>query len=125
MISSRARASSTCPRPVTLPVPFRNRLAGLILDSLHDAEARRALEAVAAVCDDPRALGGGAELPERFPRDLFEERDGGLRVKGGWNEHAAELGDRSRRAWRALRPRVLVPRGAPLDAAAPLFDTAA
>src|SRR4029077_14231432 len=88
-------------------------------------EARRGLEAMAAVCDDPSAL-EGADLPERFPRDLFEEQDGGLRVKSGWKEHAAELGDRSRRASRVLRPRLLVPPGASLmtvlDAAASLFD---
>jgi DUF309 family protein family protein len=112
---------------VTLPLALRNRLAGLILDALHDAEARRGLEALAAVCDDPTALSGAAELPKRFPRDLFEERDGGLRVRGGWTEHAAELGDRTRRAWRMLRARELVARGMPLaatlDAAALLFDT--
>ena len=39
-----------------LPLPLRNCLAGLILDSLHDEGARRVLEAVAAVSADPTAL---------------------------------------------------------------------
>ena len=41
-----------------LPLPLRNVLTGLILDSLHDDGARRGLEAVAAVCADPKALEG-------------------------------------------------------------------
>ncbi len=111
---------------MTLPLPLRNRLAELIIESLHDAEARRGLEAVATACADPKALNVAADLPESFPRDLFEEREGCLRLKSGWKQHAAELGDRSRRAWRVLHPRPLCPRGAPLGAslgaAALLFD---
>jgi len=111
---------------VTLPLPLRNRLAELILESLHDPEARRGLEAVAAVCANPRALMRVADLPERAPRDLFEERDGGLQVKSGWREYAAELRERSRRAWRAIADRPLdppeAPLGATLGAAASLFD---
>jgi hypothetical protein len=34
---------------VTLPLALRNRLAGLILDALHDADARRTLDALASV----------------------------------------------------------------------------
>jgi len=67
-----------------------------------------------------------ADLPERAPRDLFEERDGGLQVKSGWREYAAELRERSRRAWRAIADRPLdppeAPLGATLGAAARLFD---
>jgi len=111
---------------VTLPLPLRNRLAELILESLHDPEARRGLEAVAAVCSDPTALTRVADLPERAPRDLFEERDGGLQVKSGWREYAAEFRERSRRAWRAIADRPLDPPeaglGATLGAAARLFD---
>jgi hypothetical protein len=81
---------------VTLPLPLRNRLADLILDSLHDAGARKGLEALAAICADPRALVG------------------------------RELGERAARAWRALGDRPLDPPDAPLPlalaAAADLFD---
>ena len=45
---------------MTLPLPLRNRLADLILDALHDDRARRALQAVAAVCADPRAFPAAA-----------------------------------------------------------------
>jgi len=111
---------------VTLPLPLRNRLAELILESLHDPEARRGLEAVATVCADPRALTHVGELPARVPRDFFEERAGGLQVKSGWKEYAAELRRRSGRAWRAIRDRPLDPADAPLGtilaAAALLFD---
>ena len=119
-------ARHTRPPSVTLPLPLRNRLAELILESLHDPEARRGLEAVAAVCSDPRALTRVADLPERAPRDLFEERDGGLQVKSGWREYAAEFRERSRRAWRAIADRPLDPPeaglGATLGAAGRLFD---
>ncbi|HEV8437628.1 MAG TPA: DUF309 domain-containing protein [Methylomirabilota bacterium] len=109
---------------MTLPLPLRNRLAGLILDSLHDAEARVALESMAALADDPGPP--GAPMPERLPRDLLEECGGVLRIKSEWAEHAAELGDRSRRAWRVLGARPLdsahAPLAATLRAAAVLFD---
>ncbi len=111
---------------MTLPLPLRNRLVELILDSLHDPEARRGLEAVVAVCADPRACARVADLPEGAPRDLFEERDGGLRLKSGWKEYEAELCDRSRRAWRVIDSRPMEPSDAPLGralvAAALLFD---
>lgn len=111
---------------MTLPLPLRNRLAELILESLHDPEARRGLEAVAAVCGDPRACARLADLPERAPRDFFEERNGGVRLKSGWKEHAAELRERSQRAWRVIDGRPVDPPEPPLDralgAAALLFD---
>jgi hypothetical protein len=110
---------------VTLPLPLRNRLADLILDSLHDAGARKGLEALAAVCADPRAL-VGRERPPAFPADLFEPRGDGLALKSGWAAHAPELGERAARAWRALGDRPLDPPDAPLPlalaAAADLFD---
>jgi hypothetical protein len=40
----------------TLPLPARNRLARAILDALHDPEARRALQALAAGADAERWL---------------------------------------------------------------------
>ena len=111
---------------MTLPRPLRNRLAELILDSLHDADARRGLGAVAAVCADSTALARIVDLPRRAMRDCFEEEDGGVRLKNGWKQYADDLRERSRRAWRAIDDRPLDPPDAPLevalDAAAVLFD---
>jgi DUF309 family protein family protein len=100
-----------------LPLPLRNVLAGLILDSLHDEGARRALEAVAAVCADPTALEGPGILPEAFPGDIFERRDGGLRLKSGFKEFAAEFAERAERARRLLHLRPFDPENPPLDVA--------
>lgn len=112
--------------PVTLPLPLRNRLAELIIDSLHDPEARKGLEAVVAACADPGAVDDARTWPEAFPRDLFERRAGAVRLKAGFQQHASELGERSGRAWRLLAGRPLDPPQASLDAAlgaaAALFD---
>lgn len=112
--------------PLSLPLPLRNSLAELIIDSFHDAEARRGLEAVTATCADPAGLGGAVEIPARFPRDWFEQGEKGLELKAEWKEHADELRERAGRAWQALRGRPLDRAGAPLetglDAAAVLFD---
>jgi hypothetical protein len=112
--------------PVSLPLPLRNRLSELIIDSLHDADARRGLEAVTAVCADATALAGAVEAPAQFPRDWLEEGKHGLELKGAWKEHAGELCERAGRAWQALRGRPLDRANAPLatglDAAALLFD---
>jgi Domain of unknown function (DUF309) len=109
---------------VTLPLPLRNRLTDLILDSLHDAEARKGLEALAAACADSRAPAGG--WPPAFPADLFERRGKGLTLKSGWREHAAEFGERVARAWHAIGTRPLDHADAPLavalTAAGALFD---
>jgi hypothetical protein len=60
------------------------------------------------------------------PRDFFEERGGGLQLKSEWREHAADLRERSARAWRAIEHRPLDPPDATLESAlsaAPLlFD---
>ena len=101
---------------MTLPLPLRNRLADLVLDALHDADARRALEAVAAVCADARAL-GGAPPPPAFPADLFERRDGAWRLRSGYREHAAPFAERARRAARALADRALDASDPPLEIA--------
>ena len=101
---------------MSLPLPLRNRIADLVLDALHDAEARRGLLAVAAVCADARALAGSAP-PPAFPADLFEHRDDGWRLCSGYREHAASFGERAQRAARALAGRALDPPEPPLEVA--------
>jgi hypothetical protein len=103
----------------------RNRLAELILDAVHDAEAREGLAALAAVCADPRAL-GARRPPARFPADLFEREGDALVVRGSFISSARELAARAQRGFRALRDRPLAA-GEPdaaeaLDVAATLFD---
>lgn len=102
---------------MNLPLALRNRLADLILDALHDADARRGLEALAAVCADPRALDPAAAPPRAFPAELFERRDDGWRMKSGQRRYAAALGERAARAALALSGRPLVAADAPLDVA--------
>ena len=110
---------------MTLPLPLRNRLADLILDSLHDPAARKGLEALAAACARPAAP-AGAPWPETFPADLFEQGPGGMRIKSGWRQYEAELAERAARARRALEGRPFDRHDAPLPAAlaaaAVLFD---
>jgi hypothetical protein len=109
---------------VTLPLPLRDRLAGLVLDALHDGEARRGLEALAAVCADPRALDATAP-PVAFPAELFESGPDGWRIKSGYREHAGPFAERAARAAHALAERPLAPADPPLetvlDQAAALF----
>jgi hypothetical protein len=103
---------------VTLPLALRNRLADLILDALHDGAARRGLEAVAAVCADPRALDPAAPLPEGFPVELFERHSDGWRIRGGLDSRTAgAFGERAARAARALAGRPLAPADPPLPVA--------
>jgi hypothetical protein len=110
---------------VALPLPLRNRLAELILDAVHDAEAREGLAALAAVCADPHAL-ADRPPPARFPADLFERDAGGLVIRGGFAASAGELGARAQRGWRALHDRPVAAgepgRDEALDVAATLFD---
>ena len=110
---------------MALPLPLRNRLADLILESVHDGAAREGLAAVAAVCDDPRAVEASA-LPPRFPADLFERSPHGLAVRSGYAAHAREFCARARAGWGVLRARPLDPADAPLASvlavAAALFD---
>ena len=101
---------------MTLPLPLRNRLAELILDALHDRVARGGLEALAAVCADPRALEPTA-LPSGFPAELFDRRADGWRIKSGYRQHAGALGERAARAARALAERPLAAADPPLDVA--------
>ena len=93
---------------MSLPLPLRNRLAELIVESLHDAEARRGLEVLASACDGAE-MPDPVDLPASFPRDWFEAHGGRFLVKSGWKQHAAELCERSRRASRVLRARPLDP----------------
>src|SRR5688572_29691066 len=110
---------------MALPLPLRNRLADLILESVHDSAAREGLAAVAAVCDDPNAVEASA-LPPRFPADLFERGPRGLAVRSGYAAHAREFCARARAGWGVLRARPLVAADAPLGSglavAAALFD---
>ncbi len=78
-----------------LPLPLRNCLARLTLDALHDEAARRALDAVASVCAEPRALEGPGVLPEAFPREIFEHREGAWRLKRGFKTHESEFAERA------------------------------
>jgi hypothetical protein len=111
---------------VTLPLPLRNRLADLILDALHDDRARRALQAVAAVCVDPRALDPSTPPPEGFPAELFDRGPDGWRIRAGFAPHRAAFGQRAARAARTLAGRPLgspdPPLPAALEDAAALFD---
>jgi hypothetical protein len=111
---------------VTLPPALRNRLAHLILDALHDGAARRGLEAVAAVCADPRALDPAAAPPAGFPAELFDRHPDGWRIRSGFGPHATAFGERAARAARALADRPLAaadpPPPAGLAEAATLFD---
>ena len=110
---------------MTLPLRLRNRLADLILDALHDGGARRGLEALAAVCGDPRALDAD-EPPPAFPAELFDRRPDGWHLKSGFRQHTGALGERATRAARALAARPLSPTDPPLDItlgqAAALFE---
>lgn len=101
---------------MTLPLPLRNRLADLILDALHDGGARRGLEALAAVCGNPRALDAGAP-PPGFPAELFDRRPDGWLLKSGFRQHAGALGERATRAARALAVRPLSATDPPLNIA--------
>jgi len=100
-----------------LPLPLRNCLARLTLDALHDEAARRALDAVASVCAEPRALEGPGVLPEAFPREIFEHRDGAWRLKSGFKAHEGEFGERAERARRLLHLRPFDPADPPLRVA--------
>jgi len=111
---------------VALPLALRNSLAELILASLHDMEARRALHAVATLCIRPHGRPCAVEVPACMPSDFLEDDAGRVGLKSQWREHAADLRERSGRAARAIGGRPLDPADATLesalDAAALLFD---
>ena len=111
---------------MALPLSLRNSLAELILASLHDAEARRALDAVATLCIAPRGRPCAVDVPAGMTRGFFQEAEGRLRLRSEWSEHASDLRERSARAARAIGDRPLDPPDptleSALDAAALLFD---
>src|SRR6266849_4454911 len=94
---------------MALPLPLRNRLAELILDALHDPQARQALEVVAAVCVEAGAPAATQQVPKAFPADLFEHREGIWRLKGAWKAYEMEFAERAERARRMLRRRPFDP----------------
>lgn len=100
-----------------LPLPLRNCLARLIVDALHDRGARLSLESVAAVCADAEALEGQGLLPESFPWEIFERRDGGWRLKSGFKGHEIEFAERAERARLVLHRRPFEPEHPPLRVA--------
>jgi predicted metal-dependent hydrolase len=104
------------PPSLRLPLPLRHRLASLILEAWHDRRAREALEALAAVCDDPHGLSGRG-VPERFPADLFERDASRLSPGMVLRPHVEDFCGRARRAWSAMR-------GRPLGAAEPSLEEA-
>lgn len=101
---------------MALPLPLRNRLAELILASLHDRDSREALEALAAVDRNPRAL-DHRPLPPCFPADLFEPDGSGLVLAPALAPHRSEIFDRIRRGREAVRGRPFHPARPPLDVA--------
>lgn len=102
---------------MALPLPLRNRLAELILDALHDSDARKALEAVVQVCTNSTALEGAGPLPEAFPEDIFERRADGWQIKSGFKQHLGEFLERAERARRILHVRPFDPPDPPLPTA--------
>ena len=102
---------------MALPLPLRNRLADLILDALHDPQARQALEVVVAVCVESGGVPAAQPIPNAFPADLFEHREGVWRLKGAWKAYEVEFAERAERARRMLRRRPFDPADPPLATA--------
>ena len=102
---------------MALPLPLRNRLADLILDALHDPQARQALEVVVAVCVESGGVPAAQPIPNAFPADLFEHREGVWRLKGTWKAYEVEFAERAERARRMLRRRPFDPADPPLATA--------
>ncbi len=100
---------------MALPLHLRNRLAELILESLHDPKARSVLSALARFCGEP----GSAAPPE-----VAAEFPGA--VRGEYRRFRDELCERALRAWQVVHERPLAsPEPAleeALDQAADLFD---
>ncbi len=101
---------------VALPLPLRNRLAELILDSLHDPKARSALGALARFCGEPEDAPAPPEVLAEFPAAVRREH----------RRFRRELCERTQRAWEVVRGRLLAGRepalAEALDQAADLFD---
>lgn len=101
---------------MALPLPLRNRLAELILESLHDAKARSALEALVHFCVEPEHSEAATAVAAAFPRAL----------RGEHRRFRDELCERTLRAWEVVRDRPLAAGepglGEVLDQAGDLFD---
>ena len=101
---------------MALPLPLRNRLAELILESLHDPKARSALGALARFCGEPEEAPAPLEVVAEFPAAL----------RGEFRAFREELCERAQRAWQVLRDRPIAASepglAEALDQAADLFD---
>ena len=101
---------------MALPLPLRNRLAELILDSLHDPRARNTLSALVRFCGEPEDATAPPELVVEFPAALGKEH----------HRFRKEFCERTLRAWDAVRDRSLAGRepalAEALKQAADLFD---
>ncbi len=101
---------------MALPLPLRNRLAELILDSLHDPRARNTLSALVRFCGEPEDATAPPEVLSEFPAALRKEH----------HRFREELCERTLRAWEVVRERALAPAeptlAEALDEAADLFD---
>ena len=102
---------------MALPLPLRNRLAELILDSLHDPGARSTLSALVRFCGEPEGAPAPPEVVAEFPAALRKE----------YRRFREELCERALRAWEVVRDRPLARRepalAEALNRAADLFDT--
>ena len=101
---------------MALPLPLRNRLAELVLDSLHDPRARNTLSALVRFCGEPEGAPAPPEVVSEFPAALHNEH----------RRFREELCERTLRAWEVVRDRPLAG-GEPalaeaLNQAADLFD---
>lgn len=101
---------------MALPLPLRNRLAELILDSLHDPRARSTLSALVLFCGEPEDAPASPEVVSEFPAALRSEH----------RRFREEFCERTLRAWDVVRDRPLANRepalAEALDQAAELFD---
>ncbi len=101
---------------MALPLPLRNRLAELILDSLHDPRARNTLSALVRFCGEPEDATAPPEVVSEFPAALRKEH----------RRFRDELCERTLRAWEVVRERPLAGRepalAEALNQAADLFD---
>jgi hypothetical protein len=94
----------------------RNGLAALVLAALHDAGAREALEAVAALGIHPQAR-GDTRLPAALPLGIVEQHGSRLSLAPGLEAHRSEIMERARRGAEALR-------GRPFSGDTPSLDAA-
>lgn len=101
---------------MALPLPLRNRLTELILESLHDPKARSALGALVRFCGEPEDAPAPPDLVSEFAAALRKEH----------RRFREELCERTLRAWEVMRDRPLAGRepalAEALNQAADLFE---